>query len=310
MYLSRVRLKPEIGRNSQLGLLLKDRTYGTHRLLYDLFDASEYPCRREDKGDKSEGKRCFLYREEIANEQVKGADVKGEPIYYLLSMQQPKSDAPLFMVESKPFQPDLQAGQRLAFKLRVNPIVSRNGKRHDLVMDEQIRFYQRICKALDLPIAGHKKELKAQLLSVQSREPVQAWLRDYLLNSRHFHCLSEQPSVKKMLFTALQDSTSQRIQHWLTDSSTRSGVFSMVEQEIENPLTDSEITVPVFEYHGYQSHPIPEKGRGAQFCSVDLSGELIVHKPEAFITLLQQGIGPAKGFGCGLMLIRPVTHFF
>jgi CRISPR system Cascade subunit CasE len=31
-----------------------------------------------------------------------------------------------------------------------------------------------------------------------------------------------------------------------------------------------------------------------------------VTDPAAFAALLVQGLGPAKGFGCGLMLVRPV----
>lgn len=37
----------------------------------------------------------------------------------------------------------------------------------------------------------------------------------------------------------------------------------------------------------------------------DLEGVLTVTDPAALSTMLQTGLGPAKGFGCGLMLIRP-----
>ena len=46
----------------------------------------------------------------------------------------------LFSIEHKPFEPVLAPGDRLAFSLRANPVVShkmpgQRGKRHDVVMD-------------------------------------------------------------------------------------------------------------------------------------------------------------------------------
>lgn len=49
-------------------------------------------------------------------------------------------------------------------------------------------------------------------------------------------------------------------------------------------------------------------GRGSeprlQFSTVDLIGELTVRDPEAFTQLLFNGLGTAKAFGCGLLLVR------
>ena len=41
-----------------------------------------------------------------------------------------------------------------------------------------------------------------------------------------------------------------------------------------------------------------------QFTSLDIQGSLVVTEPEAFLTMLQQGLGRSKAFGCGLMLVR------
>lgn len=297
MFLSRVRLKPDIGRNSQLGRLLTDRAYGTHRLLYDLFDAPE-----------TDG-RHFLYREEIAKEQLNGqSGARGEPLYYLLSAEEPKSETALFLAESKPFKPDFQQGQRLAFKVRVNPTVSKQGKRHDLVMDEQICFYQRVSQSLGLPALSNKQALKQQLLA--KPQELMVWLQDYLGNSRYFSCLQQSLKADELLKIALEHAISKRLQSWLCDNPSRAGCFSVAQCTIEDDILDRELEVPVFEHYGYQAHPIPEKNRGARFCSVDLSGELIVHSPQEFSQMLQKGIGSAKGFGCGLMLVKPVSQFF
>lgn len=44
-----------------------------------------------------------------------------------------------------------------------------------------------------------------------------------------------------------------------------------------------------------------------QFSSVDFAGELVVRDPVAFRRTLLQGLGHAKAFGCGLLLIRPAS---
>lgn len=42
-----------------------------------------------------------------------------------------------------------------------------------------------------------------------------------------------------------------------------------------------------------------------QFSSVDYSGVLVVNDPVLFLQRLTQGYGKSRGFGCGLMLIKP-----
>lgn len=49
-----------------------------------------------------------------------------------------------------------------------------------------------------------------------------------------------------------------------------------------------------------------EKGncRGIVLSTLDFEGELSVTDPGIFLSALLKGIGPAKGFGCGLLLVR------
>lgn len=53
---------------------------------------------------------------------------------------------------------------------------------------------------------------------------------------------------------------------------------------------------------GYQRQA--EKNGSLRFSSVDFSGKLTVIDPVAFGQTLRDGIGPAKAFGCGLLLVR------
>lgn len=50
-------------------------------------------------------------------------------------------------------------------------------------------------------------------------------------------------------------------------------------------------------------------GKRGQLCfsTVDFRGQLTVTDPERFTAALHGGIGPAKAFGCGLLLVRPLA---
>ncbi len=56
----------------------------------------------------------------------------------------------------------------------------------------------------------------------------------------------------------------------------------------------------------YQQHRFTRKGREIRYSSLDFQGSLSVIDPEKFTNSLISGIGPAKAFGCGLMLVRRV----
>jgi CRISPR system Cascade subunit CasE len=65
-----------------------------------------------------------------------------------------------------------------------------------------------------------------------------------------------------------------------------------------------------FEYKldafAYQQHLLRKKGNtNIRFSSIDFAGNLTVTDPEKFKQVLFSGIGPAKSFGCGLMLVKP-----
>jgi CRISPR system Cascade subunit CasE len=56
---------------------------------------------------------------------------------------------------------------------------------------------------------------------------------------------------------------------------------------------------------GYRQMRFPRGSRHeASVTTVDFDGRITVEDPSRFIEALGQGIGPAKAFGCGLMLIR------
>ncbi|MCJ8285274.1 MULTISPECIES: type I-E CRISPR-associated protein Cas6/Cse3/CasE [unclassified Halomonas] len=48
-----------------------------------------------------------------------------------------------------------------------------------------------------------------------------------------------------------------------------------------------------------------KRGREVRFSSVDYEGRLTVTDPERLLETLSQGLGRAKGFGCGMLMVRP-----
>ncbi len=122
LWLSRARLRRDTAAAGSLArLLVPDgngpRAAAAHRLAWALF--ADTPDRTRD----------FLWREEAPGR------------FMALSARPPTPLAGLFDVEAKPFEPVLAAGDRLAFSLRANAVVSRGtgpgvrGTRHDVVMD-------------------------------------------------------------------------------------------------------------------------------------------------------------------------------
>lgn len=92
----------------------------------------------------------------------------------------------------------------------------------------------------------------------------------------------------------------------------RSPLASLVQEEGANWLSVRA------EKHGFAISPLQirvdsylqhrflkRKGsRPIHFSTLDFTGILTVTDPEVFIETLYKGIGPAKGFGCGMMMVK------
>ncbi len=129
LYLSRARLRASRGGalSSIAPLLIpKDenkRASHAHRILWLLFQ------------DVPDADRDFLWRD------------SGKGRFFVLSRRQPTNPLGLFELETKPFEPELEPGDRLRFALRANPVIATKqalspeertkrwrGKRVDVVM--------------------------------------------------------------------------------------------------------------------------------------------------------------------------------
>lgn len=294
MYFSRVRVSQNIRELSHLHHTLRGNGYSVHQLLWDLF-----PGERE---------RSFLFREEIAGEQIphyKGA--RGEPIYYIISQYQPTKENPLFVAESKPYEPRLAIGDRLSFKLRANPTIARketgkkNSVRHDVVMDAQYHLLRELAGYATVEGTGEKSDLKERVLTswlASKNQDISTMFKLTLERNERYREFLKQPVAPSMLFSlALKAATDSALETWLTDRGKTHG-FTVVRDDKRDLLK--------FQAEGYRWHALPKKGRTAGFSSIDFEGEIEVTDLAPFVEALFTGIGPAKAFGCGLMLVRRI----
>lgn len=80
--------------------------------------------------------------------------------------------------------------------------------------------------------------------------------------------------------------------HWLTGRAKKSGFL---------------IDADTVQATGYERQVFEKRGRKEVVIStLELSGVLEVRDPDVFRQVLFFGLGPAKGFGCGLMMVRRV----
>lgn len=255
MFLSRIAVKPSIAAESQLGLLLKGNSYGMHRLLWDLFDQEER----------------FIFREESTRDQL--ACSRNLPIYYVMSSNKPAQDSVVFSIDSKLFQPAVTAGEKLAFRLRANPTITRSvpGKsrssRHDVIMDAQRQWLINACKERGIKSTVKKGDLRRAL---ENHE-------DFSGTNKY--------KIKQ----EIERNSTLAANEWL-DSRSRKNGFSINLGEIQAT--------------GYRWHALPEKGRNAGFSSLEYEGVLTVEDTLAFHKCLRSGLGPSKAFGCGLLMVR------
>jgi len=285
MYFSRVRLRPEILKSSQLNRVLENNTYGAHRLLWDLFSAQQ---------------RSYLFREEIAREQLNElSHARGESVYYLVSKDKPvEPENSLFVVETKNYQPQLSVGQRLYFECRVNPVITKKGKKHDVVMDAQLVFLKTLIEKFNLETelsSKPKKQDYKKLLLAKGGEPLKQYLQD-LLDADIYYAerLQHRSTITDKLEWAIKAHIDNALESWWKRQGERCGFQLGFEDNGFGKFQNS----------AYQWHALPEKGKQAGFSSVDLVGELQITDKEKFTMALFNGIGRSKAFGCGLLIIR------
>ncbi len=299
MYFSRVRIRSVLQMASGLQHLIRGNGYGAHQLLWDLFP--------------DESSRGYLFREEIDGEQTSGAtQLRGAPIFYMVSSAKPAAQNALFVVESKPYQPRLRQGDCLAFKLRANPVVAKkragrkNSARHDVVMNAQREMLVKAARLLNVSTEGKKAALKNSILLAWKQSPnpnINTLCLEAVGKNNGSSDMSKRVETRpgQLLELALKSCGDAALEHWLVKKGERNG-FRLARDVKRDRLR--------IQAAAYCWQAISKKGRKAGFSSVDFDGILEVTNPEDFSTALFNGIGPAKAFGCGLMMVRRVPPHY
>lgn len=117
MFMSRISLSPDANVRD-VAAVANGGAYADHRLMWGFFG--------QERSD-----RDFVFRR---------MERRNRPSFLVVSQRQPMSDLSPWTVESKPYDPQLRAGDELVFSLRANPVVRRREddgrqRRHDVVMD-------------------------------------------------------------------------------------------------------------------------------------------------------------------------------
>jgi CRISPR system Cascade subunit CasE len=215
--------------------------------------------------DGPDRKRDFLYRHETVN---------GWPTFYTVADRKPEDPSGLWEVNTKPYQPKLVQGEHLSFRLRVNPIQHDKRER----TEDEIQAW---CKSRD--VRGLKQ-----------KDPTKKRIRhDVVMEAKRSIEYKSLPSDQRPhLSTLIQEAGVA----WLKEKENEFGFF----------VSDNKDSAAV-RVDGYCQHKL-FKGKGMRpvaFSTLEFNGILTVADPKIFVEkCLFTGIGPAKAFGCGLMLVR------
>lgn len=222
---------------------LAQSPYAEHQWLWQFFPSS------------TDQTRDFVFRRH---------ELEQMPRFYVVSKRPPTAFSEAWQVQSRAYDPQLQADQRLSFQLRANPVITRKNadgksRRHDVVM-----------------------QAKKQLLAEHGLGQEAKW-KDW-----------KDESNKPLLYELVQ----KHCAAWLDGVAKRNG-FEIV-------LTDEDEPQRKLQVDAYEQSKAGKRDHLIRFSAVDFSGELLVTNPELFKQALFNGIGHAKGFGCGLLLVRRI----
>jgi len=239
--------------------------YGQHQALCGLFDLPP----REQLRDKP---TPFLFRAEriepVSAVGYAHPDLAGLPVFYVLSQQMPEDRSGIWQIEARQYRPDLQAGDRLTFKLRVNPVILAKTERSQ---EEQQAW------------------LKNRLANnFKKKDPTRKRVRhDVVMDAKLTMDWKNLPKEKRPTLAQLAYDAGSR---WLLGRAEKLGC----EFDASTLRVDGHDT-------WRQRH-----GKKIELSTLDFEGTLRVAEPECYLEALLKGIGPAKAFGCGLMLVRRI----
>lgn len=110
--------------------------------------------------------------------------------------------------------------------------------------------------------------------------------------------------AKKQLLAGCALNTDAKWKEWSDDD--KPFLYDLVQRSCIDWLiaraSGNGFTVVTASVDAYQQHRAGK--RNIRFSTVDFSGELLITNPELFRQVLYSGLGHAKAFGCGLLLVK------
>lgn len=210
-------------------------------------------------------------------------DEAGWPAFLVVSSREPLGVPGLLAVESKRYAPLLATGERIQFSLRANPTVATTTSLSDVAL----AAYNAKRTALGMPAKARRE---------------QRHFHDVLMaaKKRLGHPLPEEASAvqRAELCKAMDDAARE----WLES---RAENWGLQVCRRDDPLNDE--LKPALDWSGYRQHRLHHRGKQVEFSSLDYQGIAEVNDPEKLNRALTQGVGRAKAFGCGLLVVRRVA---
>lgn len=197
---------------------------------------------------------------------------EGQPTYYLVSASKPLARTPACIVQTRDYQPQLAVGEELSFKLKANPVsvnkTPRTPQQHQAWLENRKR-------------EGLPEKDPNHVFSRRIRH-------DVVMQAKRDLGWKSLPEHERPLLAELAQQAGTQ---WLSEREPANG-FRLHPESLR--------------VDGYFQHRFTKKGSGLiRFSSLEFEGVLTVTDPGLFVEkALFSGIGPAKAFGCGLMLVR------
>lgn len=194
--------------------------------------------------------------------------------FYVVSARPPQTDVPGWEAKTKPepYAPKVAVGERLYFELRATPVVSRRGG----------------------ALLHADGSAKVRAGGKRAGMPCYKVLRHDVVMDAKNRLLAERGLTRWQDWNDVDKPPAHQIAHqacaqWLAASGHERGFAA----------DESSLSVEAYTQH---------RGKDAKlrFSSVDFAGELSVIDVDKFAIALTHGVGHAKAFGCGLLLVRRI----
>lgn len=189
MYLSKITYSPAHRHDMVKALTRHRNLFHEHQMIWDLMPRDEH------------AQRDFLYRRE---------DSERFPFYYLLSERQPENPPEFLHVQSKPFAPQLEAGDHCAFSLRANAVITRKTDGHskkrtrrDIIEAKADEYKRRFPAAADRPASAMIHQEAGEEWLTKRGEQCGFGVGQVLVSNHQFHAVSKPDDKNIRQFTSL-----------------------------------------------------------------------------------------------------------